>query len=152
MSNVHSKLAVGARFVLGLIFFVFGLNGFFAFLPQPPLPETAGAFLGGLAASGYFFPLLKGTEVLVGIALLSNRFVPLALTVLAPISLNIFLFHALLAPALALPIAILTLQAYLAWNYRAAYRALLQARASVALPATNSPARSGSLTHAREAV
>src|SRR5437899_10985925 len=86
---MRSKSITAARIVLGLVFFVFGLNGFFHFMPQQPMPAAAGAFGGALAQAGYFFPLLKPTETLAGVALLSNRFVPLALTVLAPIVVNI---------------------------------------------------------------
>ncbi|MDB2447500.1 hypothetical protein N9W79_02615 [bacterium] len=93
------KLQVGAQYLLGLIFFVFGLNGFLGFLPMPPMPEAAGAFMGGLAGAGYFFPFLKAFEVLCGLALLTNRFVPLALLILSPIVVNILLFHVFLAPA-----------------------------------------------------
>lgn len=129
MSKRTHQLATVTRLGLGFIFLVFGLNGFLGFLPQPDVPESAGAFLGGLAGAGYMFPLIKGTEVLVGIALLFNRFVPLALTVLAPISINIFLFHAVLAPPFLLPVVILGGQAFLAWVHRDAFRAVLQARA-----------------------
>ena len=129
-SSNHSLAPTLARVALGLIFTVFGLNGFFHFLPQPPLEGTALQFVGGLAAAGYFFPLLKGTEVLVGLALLSGRYVPLALTVLAPISINIFAFHAFVAGAgLGLPLVILALQLFLAWQNRAAYSAVLAAKA-----------------------
>lgn len=118
-----------ARLLLGAIFTVFGLNGFLHFLPQPPIAGTAAAFIGGLGASGYFFPLLKGTEVLAGLLLLSNRFVPLALTVLAPIVVNIVAFHAFLAPAgLGLPIVIATLGVYLAYAERATFAPLLRAQ------------------------
>src|SRR3954462_1793472 len=74
------------RVLMGLMFFVFGLNGFFNFIPQPkdPVPEKAMAFAGALMATGYMFKLIKGTEVLVGILLLANRFVPLALAFIAP--------------------------------------------------------------------
>lgn len=79
-------------------------------------------------ASGYFFPLLKGTEVISGLLLLSNRFVPLALTMLAPIVVNIVAFHAFLAPAgLGLAGLVLALEVYLAWAYRAAYRSVIVA-------------------------
>ncbi len=121
-----SKLPMIARLLLGLIFFVFGLNGFLNFLPAPPMPEAAGAFAGALAATGYMFPLIKGLEVLVGLLLLSNKFVPLALLLLAPITVNIFLFHAVLAPAgLALPVVIVLLHVYLASTYKAVYKPLL---------------------------
>jgi len=133
MSAISAKLPVVSRVLLGLVFFVFGLNGFFHFIPQPPPTGPALGFLGGLMAAGYFFPLLKATEVLAGAALLSNRFVPLALTVLAPIVVNIFAFHAALAPS-GLPVAILVLalESYLAWSYRAVYRPMLSAKVELA--------------------
>ena len=125
-----------ARLALGTVFFVFGLNGFLGFLPQPPLAPAGGAFLGALAATGYMFPLIKGTEVLVGALLLSNRFVPLALTLLAPVTVNIVAFHSFLSPGLALPAVVLALQLYLAYAYRDAYRSILHATARPALPST----------------
>jgi uncharacterized membrane protein YphA (DoxX/SURF4 family) len=118
-----------ARILMGLIFFVFGLNGFLQFLPQPPPPARALAFAMALIQTGYLFPLLKGTEVLVGILLLSNRFVPLALALVAPIVVNIVAFHAALAPS-GLPLAflVLALELYLAWSYRKLYAPMLAAR------------------------
>ncbi len=131
MKSFKSKAALGARIFLGLVFTVFGLNGFLGFLPQPPLPEGAGAFIGGLAASGYLFPLLKGTEVLSGLLLLSNRFVPLALTVLAPITINIVFFHAVLAPGIGLPLLMVLAQIFLAYTHADAFAPLLTARHKV---------------------
>jgi len=136
MSNLTHKSATVARVLLGTIFFVFGLNGFLHFIPQPPMPEGAGAFIGGLAGAGYFFPLLKGTEVLASVALLSNRYVPLALTVLAPITLNILLFHLVLAPAPALPLVMIAAQLFLAWMHREAFAPVLRARAELAPSST----------------
>lgn len=121
------------RSLLGLVFLVFGLNGFLGFLQMPPPEGVALTFMGGLGASGYFFPLLKGTEVLVGLALLLGRFVPLALTVLAPITLNILAFHLFLAPdGLWKALVLVALQVGLAWSYRDAFRALLAPRAQPA--------------------
>lgn len=124
------KVALVTRIFLGLIFFVFGLNGFLQFLPMPEMPGEAGAFMGALAATGYFFPVLKIFEVASGIMLLSGRFVPLALIFLAPITLQIFVFHAALAPG-GLPMAIVILA--LTWYqglfvYRSSYSGLLQAK------------------------
>ncbi|MEY3012672.1 MAG: hypothetical protein RIT45_1407 [Pseudomonadota bacterium] len=120
------KVYTGARLVLGLVFFVFGLNGFFGFIPQPEHTGAAGAFLGGLASASYFFPLLKGTEVLVGLALLTHRLVPLALVVLAPITLNILAFHAFLEPStVAMSMVLTALHLGLAWQWRQAYAPLL---------------------------
>lgn len=131
MSRIHRSLPTAARIALGAVFFVFGLNGFLGFLPQPPLPPAAGGFIGGLASSGYFFPLLKLSEVIVGALLLSGRFVPLALTVAAPIVVNILAFHLFLAPAgSALPVVMLVLEIALAWWYRDAFRSVVSARAA----------------------
>ena len=73
------------------------------------------------------FPLIKGTEVVSSILLLSNRFVPLALTLLAPISINILLFHVVLAPAPGLALFIIAAQLFLAWAHREAFRGVLSA-------------------------
>jgi hypothetical protein len=75
------------------------------------------------------FPLIKGTELATGALLLANRFVPLALVVIAPVIVNIFAFHAFLAPSgLALAGALVALEIALAWAHRSAYRPLLAAR------------------------
>ena len=130
MQRVLSKMPTAARLFLGLIFFVFGLNGFLQFMPQPPLPEAAGSFMGALAATGYMFPLIKGTEVVAGALLLGNRFVPLALLLLAPIVVNIAAFHLVLAPVnLAMVFVLLGLMAYLGWSYRDAFAGVLTAKA-----------------------
>ena len=76
---------------------MFGLNGFLNFIPQPPMSGPPANFVGALAATGYLLPLLKDTEVAAGALLLSNRFVPLALLILAPVVVNIVAFHAFLA-------------------------------------------------------
>ena len=114
-----------ARVLLGLVFVVFGSNYFLHFLPAQPAEGAAGTFLGGLAAAGYFFPFLKGTEIVAGLALLSGRFVPLALTVLAPVVLQIGLFHTLLSPGPAVAAVLVVLELYLAWSYRDSFRAVL---------------------------
>ncbi len=135
MKNNIQKLSIAARLVLGLVFFVFGLNGFLHFLPQPPMTGPAGAFAGALAASGYLFPLLKGTEVLAGTLLLSGFFVPLALTLLAPVIVNIAAFHFFLAPGnYAVVGLILVSEIFLAWTQRAAFAPMLRAKASVESP------------------
>jgi uncharacterized membrane protein YphA (DoxX/SURF4 family) len=124
--------ATGARVLLGLVFFAFGLDGFLHFVPQPDpstMPAGSVALAGALMASGYMFPLIKGTEVLVGALLLANRFVPLALVLLAPVMVNIVLFHAFLAPSgIGMAVALVALQLFLAWTNRRAYRPLLTSR------------------------
>src|SRR5512140_3264760 len=126
------KLSNVTRLVLGGGFTLFGLNGFFHFLPMPPAPPAAGTFLGALVATGYMFPLIKSTEVISGLLLLGNRYVPLALALLAPVLVNIVAFHAFLAPAgLALPLVLLAAELYTAWSYRDAFAPMLRARVAV---------------------
>lgn len=129
-SKIKSISAVSARIILGLIYFVFGLNFFLHFIPTPPpAGGEADAFTGGLFQSGYFFPMLKGLEVTLGGLLLLGYFVPLALVVLMPISINILLFHAFLAPEnTAMGVIIVLLQMYLAWTYRNYYKPLFSRR------------------------
>jgi len=129
MTTIRTHLPTASRLFLGLVFTVFGLNFFLHFIPTPPHPPRAGAFAGALFASGYLFPLLKTTEVVAGLLLLANRFVPLILAVLAPIVINILGFHLFLAPdGLPLPLAVLAAELHLAWTYRAAFAPMLQAR------------------------
>jgi len=124
MSLTSRKLPIVARVLLGAVFLVFGLNGFLHFLPQPPAPQPAMAFAGALAASGYLFPLLKATEVVAG-ALLLLGFVPIALTLLAPIVVNIVAFHVFLAPGnYAVVGLVLAAEIYLAIVHRAAFAPL----------------------------
>lgn len=121
------------RILLGLMFAVFGLNGFLNFIPPPdqPMPEGALSFAGALVKTGYMFPLIKGTELLVGLLLLANRWVPLALVVLAPVLVNIIAFHVFLAPSGFGMLAVITaLVLHLAWHHRAAYRPVLASRAA----------------------
>jgi putative oxidoreductase len=133
MNTITKHLPTAARLFVGLVFTVFGLNFFLHFLPMPPAPPRALSFAGALMASGYLFPLLKTTEVAAGLLLLSGRFVPLALAVLAPIVINIVGFHLFLAPAgAALPLVLLAAELYLAWSYRAAFAPMLQARTKLA--------------------
>jgi hypothetical protein len=125
-------LPTAGRVLMGLLFFVTGLNGFLNFLPQPStLPEGAVAFAGALMKTGYLFPLIMATQLIVGALLLANRFVPLALAVIAPIVVNIIAFHVFLAPSgIPLALVVLTLEVYLAWAYRKAYVPMLAMRAS----------------------
>ena len=92
-----------ARNLLGLMFLVFGLNGFLHFIPQPPPPAgLAAQYLTVLSASHYMVPVFA-LQLVGGVLLLANRFVPLALVLLGPVIVNILLYHALMAPANAQP-------------------------------------------------
>jgi hypothetical protein len=116
--------------VLGFSFLAFGLNGFVHFIPQMKMRNHALEFFLGLAATGYMLPLLYMTQAAAGALLLVGMFVPLALAMLAPVVINILLFHLFLAPA-GIPVALMLLafEVSLAWEYRDAFAPMLQAQA-----------------------
>lgn len=117
-----------SRYLLGLIFFVFGAAGLFNLIPPPPdMPEKLQTFMTGMMATGYFFPLLKLTETICGLLLLIGFMPALALVILAPISLNILLVHLFLTPGLenlALPLVIVALHVTTAKGYWSLYQPL----------------------------
>ncbi len=115
-----------ARILLGLVFFVFGLNGFFNFLPAPPFPPgNAGVFVGILISTHYFL-VVKAIEVTGGALLLVNRRVPLALTLLGPVIVNIFLFHTFMAPSgLPMALIIVVLWGVQFWAHKQAFAGIL---------------------------
>ena len=130
-TSILRHVPTAARLLFGLAFLVFGLDGFLEFLPRPSTPPPAGAgeFAYALVKTGYMFPLIKGTEVLVGVLLLSNVLVPLALVLIAPVLVNIIAFHAFLMPdGFGIALAFVAVELYLAWHYRRAYLPLLRWR------------------------
>lgn len=129
---MKTKLVLGARLLFGTLFIVFGLNGFLQFIPLPaPTPE-AGQLLGAFAATGYFFPFVKSVEVIVGVLLVANIFVPLALAMIFPILVGIFQIHIFLDPA-SIPMGILlvSLHLFLTYNYWNHFRSVVQLRAEL---------------------
>jgi uncharacterized membrane protein YphA (DoxX/SURF4 family) len=108
-----------ARLLLGLIFLVFGLNGFLHFIPMPPPKGLAAQQFGGAIFASRYWVVIFGLQVIGGLLLLVNRFVPLALVLLGPVIVNIFFFHALMAPeGLPLAIVVVALWMILAARYR----------------------------------
>ena len=97
---MKTKILISSRLVLGLIYFVFGLNGFLHFLPMkfPPMSDVAMAYVKGLMGVGYFMPVLSGTQVVGGFLLLVGFAAPLGLVILAPVTVQILLFHFYLTP------------------------------------------------------
>ena len=122
-------IRLGIRLSLGLVFFVFGLNKFLHFAVIPPFDGVAATYVAALHKTGYFFPLLGSTELVSGALLLLGIYVPLALILLAPVIVNIFLFHVFLAP-LGSPVAValVLMELYLAWMNRAKFRSILEIR------------------------
>jgi putative oxidoreductase len=117
-----------ARILLGLTFVVFGSNIFLHFIPMPPLPATlAGDFSRALMQSHYIY-VVGLLQVIGGLVLLIGRYVPLGLTLLGPVIVNILLFHLFLEPS-GLPMAIIVaaLALFLLWRYRASFAGLVQA-------------------------
>jgi hypothetical protein len=106
-----------ARYLLGLIFTVFGLNGFLHFIPMGPMPPLAGRFLGTLMQS-HIMTAVFVTEILAGVLLLATRYIPLAVALLAPVIVNIVLFHAFLEPK-GLPLAAFVCLLWVVVAYRA---------------------------------
>lgn len=118
-----------ARNLLGLMFVVFGLNGFLHFLPMPPPPAgLAARYLTVLSASHYMVPVFL-LQLLGGILLLANRFVPVALVLLGPVIVNILMYHVLMAPAGLLPgLAALALWLLVFYRMRAAFASVFTIR------------------------
>jgi putative oxidoreductase len=117
-----------ARYLAGVIFLVFGLNGFLHFIPLPPPSGVAGQFMGALFVSHYL-TLIFALQVIGAVFLLANRYVPLALAILAPVIVNILSFHALMAPS-GFPFALFVtvLWALVFVHVRSAFTGLFESR------------------------
>ncbi len=120
-------LTLVIRLIVGLAFVVFGANAFFHFMPMPELPKNAmGDFLNALFRSGYIYAI-GFCQVLGGLLLVLGRFVPLGLTILGPIVVNILLFHLFLdRSGLAIAFVVLALWLFLVWRWRDAFASLFR--------------------------
>ncbi len=115
------------RVLLGLMFAVFGSNAFLHFIPMPPMQGAAGAFIGALASSGYIYAIAL-LQVVGGLILLVGRFVPLGLTLLGPVIVNIVLYHIFLdRSGLGMAACISVFALFLVWAYRDRFAPLLRA-------------------------
>lgn len=106
---MNAKLSMVLRLLLGLALAVFGANKFFGFMGNMELPTDAGNLMTAMFESGYMLQLIGTIEVVVGLLLLTKKWVPFALLILAPVSLNMILFHLFLAPAAIGPAAVIGL-------------------------------------------
>ena len=119
-------LTIIARSLLGLTFVVFGLNAFLQFIHMPPPQGLAGDFMKALFVSHYFY-VVAILQIAGGALCLLGRFVPLGLTLLGPVIVNILLFHVFLQPSgLALAMVTGALALFLLWTNRRAFGGLLQ--------------------------
>lgn len=115
-----------ARLLLGIILLAFGLNGFLHFIPMPPPTGVAAQFLGAIFASGFWVVIFL-LQIVAAVLLLLNRYVPLALTVLGPVIVNIICFHLFMAPAgLPLALFVATLWIVVFRGVRSAFAGLFQ--------------------------
>ena len=130
MKSFPRHLSTVLRILMGALFVLTGLNGFFHFMPQPnDMPAGAVALSMAFINSGYFMQLVMATQLVAGLLLLSNRFVPLALVLLAPVVVNIFAFHLFLARAgLGVATFVAMLEIYLAWYHRKTFAPILTAK------------------------
>lgn len=131
LSKLNLPVAV-PRVLLGLLFLMSGVVGLFHLAPPPEHHGIAATFAGALEVT-YLMTLVKLVEVTVAVLLLTNRFVPLALTLLAPISVNILGFHTLIEPGQpVVAVLIIALQAWLVWKHRAAFAPMFRASPALA--------------------
>jgi putative oxidoreductase len=122
-------VATIARYLLGLIFLVFGSNMFLNFIPMGQMPAgVAGQFSAALFASHYFY-VVGAIMVISAILLLANRFVGLGLTLLGPVLFNILTFHLLMNPSgIGMGAFATLLWALVAWEHRVVFKRLFAAR------------------------
>lgn len=115
------------RILLGLVFVVFGLNGFFHFIPLPKMSGHPADFMGAMAATGYL-RVIQVLQIVGGVLLLLGRFVPLGLTLLGPIVVNIVLFHVFMDRAgLPMAIGVAACSLFLLFSYRSSFAGILRA-------------------------
>jgi hypothetical protein len=115
-----------ARVLLGLMFVVFGSNGFLHFIPTPPMEGPSAAFIGAMADTGYL-KAIAAIQVIGGAILLVGRYVPLGLTLLGPVIVNILFFHIFIdRSGLLIALVVSALALFLLWRNRTAFAGLLQ--------------------------
>ena len=121
------NLTIIVRSLLGLTFVVFGLNAFLQFIPLPPPQGLAGDFMKALLVSHYYY-VVAILQIAGGAICLLGRFVPLGLTLLCPVIVNILLFHIFLEPSgLPLAVVVSVLALFLLWAYRQSFGGLFKA-------------------------
>ena len=122
------KAVLVVRILLGFVFVLFGLNGILHFMPTPPMPPGDATTFATIMATHKYMSFVALLQVIGGLLLLVGRFVPLGLTILAPILVNILLFHILLEPqGVAIGLVCTVLELFLLYAYRLSFRGLFDA-------------------------
>lgn len=124
MNSMYTKIV---RILLGIMLVVFGANKFLHFIPMEAPTGSAGEFMNSLGATGYIFPVVGVLEVVIGLLLLLKKWVAFALILLAPISINILLFHLFLdIPGISGALLIAILNGILIYKHWIQYKPLFQ--------------------------
>ena len=122
---MNSKFTMIVRILLGIMLVVFGSNKFLHFIPMETPSGSAGAFMNALGATGYIFPVVGILEVFIGLMLLVKKYVPFVIILLAPISINILLFHLFLnIPGVGIALLITIFNGILMYKHWRLYRPL----------------------------
>lgn len=122
---MNSKFTMIVRIALGLLLVIFGSNKFMHFIPMEAPTGDAGAFMNSLGATGYLFPLIGILEVFIGLMLLLKKWVPFVIILLAPISVNILLFHLFLdIPGVSVALLVAIFNGILIYKHWKLYRPL----------------------------
>jgi putative oxidoreductase len=123
-----SKAVLVVRILLGAMFLFFGLNGILHFLPTPPMPPSDATTFATILMTHKYMSFVALCQVIGGLLLLVGRFVPLGLTILGPILVNILLFHFLLMPqGVAMGLIATAMELFLLYAYRLSFRGLFDA-------------------------
>lgn len=122
---MNSQFTKIVRILLGLILILFGANKLYSFIPLPEPSAEAASFISSLAATGYVLTIIAIFEIFIGVLLLLKKWVPFALVLLVPLSLNILLFHIFLdVPSIGTAILVVALNAILLYKHRQKYKPL----------------------------
>ena len=122
---MNSKFTMIVRILLGILLVVFGSNKFLHFIPMDAPTGTAGEFMNSLGATGYIFPIVGVLEVFIGVMLLLKKWVPFVIILLAPISINILLFHLFLdIPGVSVALLVAIFNGILMYKHWKLYRPL----------------------------
>jgi len=142
-----TTLQTAARYVLGGIFLVFAADYVRHFLPELPFTDAGGKYLEALLATGYMFPFIKSVEAAGALLVVNGRFAPLGLLVLAPVVVNIALYHLILDPnGASIAATLVVCEGFLLWRYRAAYAPLFTPQRAAVRTA---PSRAGEVALTR---
>lgn len=117
------------RVLMGLLFLFASVSYFLNLIPQPELSGNVKLFMEGMLATGYMMPLIKGTELMCGLAFVLGRFVPLAAVIISPVIVNIFFFHTLVDPS-DFPVAafLVLANSFLGYAYWDRFKPIMSAR------------------------